>query len=217
MRHNIIFGLFVLILILFVLSLCGCYSERKAKGQFGKAVTAYPTIAANYCSLTFPERVVTDSTAYKKSLAVIDSLANSLKQDSLISQEERERLSNEIERIRNSIIEPENCDSLSEAIYRLAAKEQRRGNILEEKNKQLIKAANSIKPIHDTVESTHLQAALASCRLEQGKIVDLLTDKTAEVKEWRKKAKNRFWVIAGMGGAIGLWLFLFIRRKIKPI
>lgn len=37
-----------------VVVLSGCYTERKAKSQFGKAVAAYPLIAPEYCAVTFP-------------------------------------------------------------------------------------------------------------------------------------------------------------------
>lgn len=37
-----------------ILILTGCYSERKAKDQFSKAVVAYPKLPAEYCSTTFP-------------------------------------------------------------------------------------------------------------------------------------------------------------------
>jgi len=36
--------------------LSGCYSQSKAKGQFGKAVTAYPVIGADFCALTYPPK-----------------------------------------------------------------------------------------------------------------------------------------------------------------
>ena len=114
----------MLILVLFVLSLCGCYPMQKAKKQFGKSVTAYPIFGANYCALTYPVRdssVKGDSAEYKKSRRAFDSLYNAVKEDSLISQQERDRLTAEIERIRGLMTEPENCDSLSEAIYRIAA------------------------------------------------------------------------------------------------
>lgn len=43
-----------------LLSLCGCYTARKAKDQFAKATVAYPGIAAEYCATTYPvrERVI---------------------------------------------------------------------------------------------------------------------------------------------------------------
>lgn len=45
--------------VLLILILTGCYTERKAKNQFAKAVVAYPKISAEYCANEFP---VKDST-----------------------------------------------------------------------------------------------------------------------------------------------------------
>lgn len=33
-----------------------CYNEKKATSQFSKAATAYPTIGANFCSITYPPK-----------------------------------------------------------------------------------------------------------------------------------------------------------------
>ena len=40
--------------LLIILLLCSCYTERKAKGQFGKAVTAYPGLGAAFCAIAYP-------------------------------------------------------------------------------------------------------------------------------------------------------------------
>lgn len=40
--------------LLIITLLASCYTERKAKGQFGKAVTAYPGLGAVFCALTYP-------------------------------------------------------------------------------------------------------------------------------------------------------------------
>lgn len=174
MRHNIIFGFFVLILILFVLSLCSCSPSRrlnKAKGEFGRAVTSFPEIGAEYCAITYPVKTI-----HGKDSITVDTLWGSGETvfDTVYSHSK-------------------------DTVY---VTRFIRGNTIRETITRI-----------DTVVNT---AEIAACRLQQGKIVDLLTDKTAEELKWRKKAKNRFWVIAGMGGAIGLWLFLFIRKKIKP-
>lgn len=174
MKHNIIWGAVVLILILFVLSLCSCYTPRKAKGDFGKAVTAYPEIGATFCAITYPAK---DSLIKGDSIVTYDTLwgEGEIHFDTIYS------------RSKDTVY-------ITKFIH---------GNIIRE----TIRTTDTVRVVD--------MAALTSCRLEQGKIVDLLTDKTAEVSALRKLAKKRFWVIAGMGAAIGLWLFLFIRRKIK--
>lgn len=60
-------GFFVILgYILFVyliFGLFGCYTERKAKNQFAKAVVAYPKISAEYCANEFPvkDSLITDT------------------------------------------------------------------------------------------------------------------------------------------------------------
>ena len=70
--------------------------------------------------------------------------------------------------------------------------------------------------VHDTayIENT---AALELARGDARRAVALATDKTAEADKWRKIARKRFWIIAGMGAGLALGLFLFIRRKVTKI
>ena len=195
-------------------TMSGCYTPNKAKGQFGKAVSSYPIIGAEFCALTYPVRAKTDSSAYLKSRQVIDSLANVLFKDSLINDTERERLMNEIKSIRNSITQPENCDSLSEGIYRLAAKEQKRGDKFEEAYNRLLLAANNLKPVHDTVINA---AEVTACRLDLSAAVKLASDKTIEAKEWKEKAKKRQLIIIGLGVLIALYAGFKIWRATKKL
>ena len=196
--------------IILILFFASCMTTKKAtsyledKGELPKI-----------CADKFPVKVVTDSTEYKKSKAAIDSLVKSLKNDSLISESERQALVKEIEEIRKSIKEPENCDSLSEGIYRLAAKEKRRGDVLEEKNKALAAAVNNLKPIRDTVENTarvaQLQGDVSNCIEELNK-KDVRNAETAEDRDgWKKKAKQRWWII------IALLVLLFRKPLLKLI
>lgn len=51
--------------------LSSCYSERKARSQFGKAAAAYPLVAAEYCGITFPPK---DSLIKGDSVVTFDTL-----------------------------------------------------------------------------------------------------------------------------------------------
>ena len=42
--------------IILLIGLSACYSERKAKSQFSKAVVAYPQIPLDYCADQFPDK-----------------------------------------------------------------------------------------------------------------------------------------------------------------
>jgi hypothetical protein len=206
-------GMALMILIGVILSgLTSCgYTRDKAQSAHGRAVTSFPEIGAAFCADKYPVRVRTDSTGYLASRRTIDSLAQVLRDDSLITVFERESLMAEIDRIRAEMPMPEDCDSLSEGIYRLVAKERQRGDRLQRANEGLIRAVGSLKPIRDTVENT---ARVRECEIIRDKAVLLAEDYKKEAAEWKAKAKKRFWVIAGMGAAMALGLFLAIRRKV---
>ena len=197
--------------------------ESKARINFGRAVTSFPEIGAIYCALTYPVKdssVKGDSAEYKKSRMAFDSLYNSAKEDSVIYQQEIDRLVGEVNRVRSTMADSQNCDSLSEAIYRIAAAEKMKSNKLQEVNRRLLLAVENIKPIHDTLfkESS---SRLKACELEREAVLGMVADrekkldaKTAEAAKWRKTAKNRFWTIAAMSTAMLLGLFVAVRKKI---
>ena len=60
-------------------------------------------------------------------------------------------------------------------------------------------------------------AALGLCSIERGKAISLLQDKTKEADKWRRIAKKRFWIIAGMGAVMLLGLLAMIRKKVKSV
>lgn len=198
--------------ILLVVLFSSCYTAKKAKAQFGKSVTAYPILGADYCSRTYPTVPKTDSSAYIASKKAIDSLAGALRADSLLSQQERDRLIVEIQRIRAAIPEPQNCDSLFDAIYRLAAQEKQRADKLQDANYKLIVAANSLKPIIDTVVD---KAALDKCEIIRDEAVQTATREHTELLAWKGKARKRMWMLIGIGIVGILTLAGIIYRKTK--
>lgn len=55
LRANIIMALIVVALLWIVAVICtGCYSQKKATQQHGRAVGTYPVIGADYCARTYP-------------------------------------------------------------------------------------------------------------------------------------------------------------------
>lgn len=55
LRANIIMALIVVALLWVVSAFCtGCYSQKKATQQHGRAVSTYPVIGADYCARTYP-------------------------------------------------------------------------------------------------------------------------------------------------------------------
>ncbi len=178
--------------VIFCFVLCGCFSQKQAQKQFGRAVSTFPEIGADYCARTYPVVAKTDSSDYLASKRAIDSLALAIKNDSILSNQEREGLLIEIQRIRNSIPGPKDCDSLYDALYLLIAKQTARNDRLEIANRNLLLATNNLKPVHDTVIN---RAELDKCDIERGKALTIATEKTKESDKWRKIARIRFWII----------------------
>jgi len=59
------------VLLLFVMTLGGCYNQRKATVQHGKAVATFPAIGADYCSRIYPCK---DSVLKGDSVIMYDTL-----------------------------------------------------------------------------------------------------------------------------------------------
>lgn len=205
------------LILLILLAGCSKYNREVAQQQVTKAALTYSDIVDRYCIDKFPVRVSTDSTAYKESVKAIDSLSKKMKDDSLLSIIDRTNLEKEIAVIRERLAIPKNCDSLSEPLYRALAKEIQYSNKLQEINNQLLRAAQNIKPIHDTVESISLQAKYAVADKERGDAIGLLKEKTNELatmtksrNKWRKEA----WILR-IAIALGLIGFLYSKFKKK--
>jgi len=215
-HHKENLGVYIFIAVVLawvIIAFTSCYSERKAKSQFSKAAVAYPKIPADYCAATFPVHNTTDSSAYLESLKTIDSLTSVLLNDNLLSQDERQSLILEIERIRGLIVEPKNCDSLSDAIYKLANKEKQRGDKLQVAYNNLVTASHELKPIHDTVEN---KAALKACQIDNSTMTDLLAQRTAEVEKYKGQAKKRGYIMWGLLLAILLVIGFKVYNSFKP-
>jgi len=202
--------------LILLVGLASCYTENKARQQFSKAAIAYPKLPADYCATTYPVNVVTDSTEYKNSKRIIDSLASALLNDSLLSNDERIRLTLEIERVRSLIVEPKNCDSLSNTIYKLVSREKQRGDKLQSAYNNLLVASQNLKPVHDTVENT---AKLKACELDNSRLTALLVSVTTDRDKYKAKANKRGWMFWGLiflvVGAIGTRLYLKSKSIIK--
>lgn len=85
-------------------------------------------------------------------------------------------------------------------------------------SKVIIKPVTITKTVRvvDTIRLNNT-AALDLCSIARDGAIRLAEDYKAEAEKWRKTAKNRFWIIAGIGAAGLLWLVLFIRRKASPL
>ena len=70
------------LIILTALALAGCYTQQKARQQFGKAAAAYPLIPAQYCAVTYPPK---DSLIKGDSVVTFDTLWGAGRVDTLYS------------------------------------------------------------------------------------------------------------------------------------
>jgi len=76
---------YLLILLLFT----GCYNQRKAAVQHGRAVTAFPEIGALYCAITYPvkERVLAGKDSIVIDTLWADSSTTTIIRDTLRSRD----------------------------------------------------------------------------------------------------------------------------------
>lgn len=211
---KLILTILLIICLIFILSIPqGCYSEKLFKKQLSRGAIAYRGVVAEYCANEYPVKTKTDSAAYKNSKNIIDSLSKAMKDSALITNKERELMLERIKDLQNRPVETKNCDSLSEAVYKLAAKEMARGDRLQEINNRLIIAANNLQPIRDTIENT---AKFQVCRIELGKVIGLLVAETADVKKWKAKSKKHFLIMSGLGLLLLIIGGLKVRSMLRP-
>lgn len=182
----------VVVLALFAM-LCSCSPGKKAHEYFA----GHPKEFAQDCSDAYPIVPIIDSSGFKESLNRINDLASDIEADRFKDDQDRQYYEAEISRLK--IIAPPDCDSLSESIYRLAAKERRRGDSLEKKIRQVTDLAKNVTPVIRTVENT---AKVEACEQDRSRLTTALTNATiinseltAQVDTWKGKAHRYFWIL----------------------
>jgi len=79
---KLLLAILTILMLLFVMTLPGCYPIKKARAQHGKAVTSFPEIGADYCARTYPvqnnyikgDSVVTFDTLYVGGDFIFDTI-----------------------------------------------------------------------------------------------------------------------------------------------
>jgi len=118
--------LYIIVIFLLAVAIFGCYTEKKAKQQFNKAILSFPKIPLDYCAAQFPDKpdsviVKTDTvmevifmdslvnntdTLYRDSLGfkyrtITKVVTKTIKRDSIIYRENRA----EQERLQLALLE----------------------------------------------------------------------------------------------------------------
>lgn len=211
-RVAIAWGFVVLALMLLLFS---CSPSKKAHKYFND----HPKEFAQDCADAFPVKESTDSSAYKEAIGKIDSLAKAMKDDSAKNADEKDIMMADIERLSN--LAPNDCDSLSEAIYRYAAAETKRADKAEKKADALAVAARNVKPIEIRVENT---ARVEALQQQLNDCIDAGLQESREKDFWKKKYEDEvklnkgkmviripwFWIIL-FGGLLGIMLGLRLK------
>lgn len=165
----------IILIMVLLAAFCGCYSEKKANIQHGKAVATYPKIGAQFCAITYPCK---DS--------VIIHGKDSIQVDTLWGEGE-------------VIIDTvKTFDTI------------RITKVVQLPGKVITKIITRI----DTIYREDV-AKLKVCDIERGQAIALLDKKTIESDKWRKIAKQRFWIIVGLGLAIGVGLYFKFAKSIS--
>lgn len=180
------------ILLLPLILIIGCYSPKKAEKQLDKAKDKYPALVAQKTSNWFPCKEVeikTDSSAYKKWLASLDSLFNK-GEDTVHVIDTFEIISQECTKYKNQIVAI--SSQLSKAKQTIG----------------LIRSRVILAPaVHDTV-----------IKLDSTQIV-ILTEKinTLEKEKGKQEKKHGFWFKFGISFLVAFLISLIfnILKHIK--
>jgi hypothetical protein len=180
------------ILLLPLILIIGCYSPKKAEKQLDKAKDKYPALVAQKTSNWFPckeVKVVTDSSAYKRWLASLDSLFNR-GTDTVVIVDSFETISTDCSKYKENLI----------AISSLLNKANHTIRLIRNK---------TINPpaIHDTI-----------IKLDSTQIV-ILSDKlnTSEKERQEQESKRNFWFKFGISFLVAFLISLIfnILKHIK--
>lgn len=172
-------------LALLPLFIIGCYTPKKAEKQLDKANKEYPFLVAEKLSNWYPCKEVeikTDSSAYKKWMAALDSILNLNKgEDTLFVTDTIEVISQECTAYKNKII----------AISSQLEKAKQTINLI--RNKVINPPA-----IHDTI-----------IKLDSAQIV-ILSDKLkqSEAEKEKQQKKHDFWFKFGISFLIAFFISL---------
>lgn len=161
--------------LLIIILLASCYTERKAKGQFGKAVTAYPPIGAGFCALTYPCLVSPVSTS--DTITVTDTIytGGDVMFDTIT--------------VNNTVTVTKTVQLPGKTITKTVL-------------------------IHDTVKVKD-NAELKSCEFARDGAVRLQEAERLERVKYQNRSRKYLYYLIGAGALIALWLFFFIRKRVK--
>lgn len=168
-----VWGLTLISLSMLLLS---CSPSKKAHDYFEKNKPEF----AEDCADAFPVIPIIDSTDYKNSLQKLELLQQEKNGLTVSYERDVTWLRQEIVRIKRNTPASANCDSLSDAIYRLAAAEKKRGDSLHNLLSKTIQSGKEIAPIKETkVDSARIKA----CEQAAEKAISKLNDDIEKLRE----------------------------------
>jgi hypothetical protein len=190
---------------LLVILIVSCNPVKRAT----EIMRNHPDKLVELCAHEFPPEPVSDSSAFKQSMARIDSLIAADSVQKQITESERNELIATIDRLSSQPIP--DCDSLSDAVFRLAAKEKQRADKLERSNIELKSAVKNVKPVIEKIPDKAKEIALQNRINELIETVTLRDAEITKLKPWKGKARKRAWILWGVIVAATAWTF---RKKL---
>lgn len=210
-------GLFLLLL----LSLLSCNTPAKQLKKTQEYLFKHPDFSVGYCAEQYP--LIPggiDSSKYLSALKEIDSLLNASDntggENDQVNDSLRNIIKNMIDNGWNDILVDTACTS----IYKYAASLLKENDNLKAQLSVLKSKVRTIPPLHDTIRDyareKELYNSLDKC-IGNTTVLQAKNDSLEQqLKEWKDKAKKRWWIIFVIIGAItGITLFK-IWKKIKP-
>lgn len=185
----------------------GCYNSKKAIQDTSKAIINYPEAIAKVTRDRFPCVPTKSDTITITNDSLWQETVNQLSGELWTSFLLQDSLMNELSK-------DSGCVKYAVIVSQLKKDNQQ----LTEKLKTIPVVTKTItieKKTKDSSDIYILNAENKRIYTSLDKALTIATDKTKESDRWRRIAKQRFWIIFGMGTGILLWLAGFIRRKIK--
>jgi hypothetical protein len=183
----------MVLLILCLAGMMSCNPSKKAHNYFD----AHPKEFAQDCSDAYPVIPVVDSNDYVKSIELVNAISQEMDNSNMASKEIIKKQLAEIDRLKSQPVP--DCDSISDAIYRYAATQQRRADDLQKKCDQLNVAMKNIKPVKATVvDNAKVEALSQQIARLQGALTSALTENeklSRDRDSWKVTAQKRGWLM----------------------
>lgn len=185
--------------IFLLLILSGCYTQKKAKSDFAKAVTYDPAIGIDFCARNYGcDTIHQDSIIY-----ISDSAAFNYALQMVTEENAR------MNAIIDSLLTTEPPDTADHNCYEII-------DVLKMQVRAMRYRLAHIPPIRDTVKIPGAvvidRAQIEACRLDNSRLVATIAPITEDRDRLKKRSRTYLWIILACGAVIGAGAYSKIKK-----